>query len=651
MEKSKRTKVEYTVGGVCLVLLNILMAKSSWSFQTLWKLLVLDAVLLGLLFAAKKIDSHLSEKWKKVLNVVLWFLTVLFSSVAMQGIISRCFQVKNQYLAWNLLIGLVVLCVCTLFFRRVKTACILYTCLMTALALTDYYVTAFRGQPLMLSDFLSVWTAATVAGTYHFDVPLSLGIILAGIWEFLMIQVLFQRGEFPKNKKVKILRIGTGVTALGVIAVLAGNLKKVVPFEAVNLWETQNDYREKGLMYTLLAESQYMTVEKPEGYSKEEVKEILSNVKEADVSEDTAPENLIVIMNESWADLDVINTVKTDCEMTPYLKSLQDETSNGWLYVPVFGAGTAETEYEVLSGNCKNFLPTGSVAYRFYVHDPEYGMVYALKEQGYETVAMHPYAASNWNRNTAYEKLGFDSFISLENWQEELVPLRYFASDESTYKEVERVVDEKEEGQKLFVFCVTLQNHGGYDESTAGSFQNTVSLEYDTEYPEAEAYLSEINETDKAFRSLVKHYENAKERTMIVMFGDHQPAVEEGFYEELFGKAKSEYGVEDLQKRYITPYIIWTNYECEQTQEDMSANYLGSYILEKAGLQMTSYEREALQLKETVPVIGQGAVRDSMGDWYSILELPESYQEALDEYEKLQYSYLFDQAEEFSLLD
>ena len=66
---------------------------------------------------------------------------------------------------------------------------------------------------------------------------------------------------------------------------------------------------------------------------------------------------------------------------------------------------------------------------------------------------------------------------------------------------------------------------------------------------------------------------------------------------------------------------------------------------------MTSYEREALQLKETVPVIGQGAVRDSMGDWYSILELPESYQEALDEYEKLQYSYLFDQAEEFSLLD
>ena len=134
---------------------------------------------------------------------------------------------------------------------------------------------------------------------------------------------------------------------------------------------------------------------------------------------------------------------------------------------------------------------------------------------------------------------------------------------------------------------MTMQNHGGYDESTSGDFVSTVKLNYQNSYPLAETYLSEVNVTDQAFEKLVDYFKDHDEKTMIVMFGDHLPAIETEFYEDLFGKELSDLDMQELQKRYMTPYIIWTNYATERKVEDMSSNYLGSYILEKDGLKMS----------------------------------------------------------------
>ena len=188
---------------------------------------------------------------------------------------------------------------------------------------------------------------------------------------------------------------------------------------------------------------------------------------------------------------------------------------------------------------------------------------------------------------------------------------------------------------KLFTFCVTMRNHGGYDESTPGDFVSTVKLNYQKSYP--------LAETDQAFEKLVDYFKDRDEKAMIVMFGNQLPAIENKFYEELFGKELSDLDMQELQKRYMTPYIIWTNYATERKVEDMSSNYLGSYILEQAGLKMSAYQESLLALKGTVPIIGQGSICDSNGNWYSLDgDLPTECSEALNEYEILQYNNIFD---------
>ena len=126
-----------------------------------------------------------------------------------------------------------------------------------------------------------------------------------------------------------------------------------------------------------------------------------------------------------------------------------------------------------------SFLPSGSVPYQLYVRDPEYGLADILKSQGYYTIAMHPNKAHNWNRASVYPCMGFDEFISLENWGDEHRELlRNYVSDKATFEKIISLYEEKDADEKLFTFCVTMQNHGGYTVEDRAGFEPTVKLGY-----------------------------------------------------------------------------------------------------------------------------------------------------------------------------
>ena len=187
--------------------------------------------------------------------------------------------------------------------------------------------------------------------------------------------------------------------------------------------------------------------------------------------------------------------------------------------------------------------------------------------------------------------MGFDEFISIENWEDTIETVLWSASDETAYKKVIQAIQEKEKNEKQFIFLVTMQNHRGYN-ADEYNYHPTVSLNYDgAQYPQAETYLSAIKESDIAFKKLIEYFSNVEESTMIVMFGDHQLATEETLYEELFGKQISDLSLEEVQLRYKTPYLIWTNYESVSlSEQNMSSNFFGSYILQVAGLELTPYD-------------------------------------------------------------
>lgn len=616
------------------------------------------------LFAGDRIGETI-KKWRicKVLEWLFLILTppVLLGAVqlissfcldtdpahgSLAGALERMQWIEQGYILKNLLIGYGLLLLLILLLRKVRIACGMYSFLLIMITLVNFYVVQFRGQPFMLLDILGMGTAADVAGGYKFQLPVYIGVVLLLVMIYVCIQWKIQTLELgTKSTRNLALRLGAFAAVLLLLAVA---VPKWWSSLEVSLWNVSKEYVKKGYLYMLAGEGKYFSVEKPADYSIEKVDSITEEAEKkytasAASGNVTQPENIIMIMNESLADFESVGEISTDSEILPFIHSLKQNVKYGQLHVPTYGGGTARTEYEALTGNAMYFLPAGSVPYQLYVRDPEYGMADILKAQGYETIAMHPNRAANWNREKVYPSMGFDQFISKENWGDLYRDkIRSLESDKSTYDKIINIYEEKEKNQKLFTFCVTMQNHGGYGAETRNGYEPTVKLNYKKEYPQAETYLSLARESDSAFKDLLDYFEKAEEPTMIIMFGDHWPAIEDDFLSKVIGKDTGNLSLTESQTLYTTPYVIWTNYPSETKEQDISSNYLGSYILELAGAELSQYNQFLLNLKEELPVIGIDAVEDKDGNWYSSDDMPENYQKLIEDYNILQYNDQFE---------
>ena len=159
-----------------------------------------------------------------------------------------------------------------------------------------------------------------------------------------------------------------------------------------------------------------------------------------------------------------------------------------------------------------------------------------------------------------------------------------------------------------------MQNHGGYEDE----YEATVHLTDMTDMPMAEQYLSLIRESDQALQYLLEYYSQIDEPTMIVLFGDHQPSIEPEFYETLYGSPISELSPEKLVERYITPFIIWTNYETDcRMDEKMSVQYFPCAILERANLELTDYMCLLDTMYQSAPVVHIFGYYNSDYEWES----------------------------------
>lgn len=588
--------------------------------------------------------KYLSKNNSKVITVSLLFISPILNFLLCESIVGNLFKIEGSYILLNLFINYLLLGIIILLFKTTRTVLLFNTGFIVVISLVEYYVYKLRGRSFMLQDITSLKTATTVMGAYSFDMEVQIGIALIITLIFFYIIMLIPNLKLGRSVRKQI--IGAIATCMILGIVLSDNryLSRFPAF-SLDLWDIEANYQKKGFLVTLLAESQYLKNSPPEGYSvnviSDDVITITDNY-ENDVSSLITPNNLFVIMNESWADFRCIGEFEQQDTITPFMDELSENVIKGFLHMPVFGAGTANSEYEVLTGNSMQFINPSSIAYQLYISDPEWGMTTTLKQQGYKTFALHPNGASNWNRNIVYSKMQFDSFISSENWLfEQNETLRWYTNDISSFNALIDIYQSKDRNDKVFSFLVTMQNHGGYDWK---DYKSSVNLNYEEEYPLTEQYLSLIKETDKAFAYLIDYFEDVEDPTMVVMFGDHLPNVETSFYEMLFNSDWNDIELEDKQNLYKTPYIIWTNYdisEIEMGGVEMSSNYFGSYILQLAGLKLTDYNKCLLNFMEEMPVIGSGMVKDSKDNWYKIEEMPESLVKIYQQYYMLEYNNIF----------
>ena len=271
-----------------------------------------------------------------------------------------------------------------------------------------------------------------------------------------------------------------------------------------------------------------------------------------------------MVMNESLADMRVGRTDYTANELE-FWNSLIRNTVHGNLFVSTRGGGTSNTEFETLTGNSMAFLPAGSAPYVNLIRQPVFSLAHYFQNAGYQTAGLHLMDRSNYNRNTIYPLLGLSSFWALEDY-DSVDALRGYATDRDDYQKL-IALEESMANAPRFLFNVTIQNHGGY--SAPGDTPITVDLSHYGDYPEAELYLSLVTLSDEALKELIDHYQQVDESTMIIVYGDHQPALGDDTDEWLFGSNAGPLSM------FETPFLIWTNYPIESRNVgDMSANYL-----------------------------------------------------------------------------
>lgn len=504
--------------------------------------------------------------------------------------------------------------------------------------MVNRYLLRFRGRALFPADLLTLRTAVNVAGSYDYRFDAiqwaTFGVVAL---VFLAAAILpIDRERRPFTRRTLALALPAAALSAGFLYLFIFTGLTRDYGLATDLWTTRGN----GFVLNFSLCMKDFRVSRPEGYSSAAVGALANSVTVPE-AEGEQPVNVIVVMNESFSDLTVLPGVETNQDAIPFLRSLTENTVSGYAYASVFGGTTANSEYEFLTGNTTAFLPAGAVPYQMYVGGKSTSMVGQMNALGYRSVAMHPFYSSGWNRPAVYGNFGFDRALFFGDFQNPAW-VRDYVSDRSNYENLVRVYEEKEPGERLFIFNVTMQNHSAYNTDWINLERDTWAVgKYENRFATVDQYLSLMRESDRALEYLINYFARVDEPTVVCIFGDHQPQVATNFYTEVLGTAPDTALAE---KKQMVPFMIWANYDIEERSGvELSLNYLSTLLMETANLPQTGYQSYLGALWEEFPVVNTVGILDKDGTWYrSIDALPPERQEVLEEYQHLIYSNLFD---------
>ena len=511
----------------------------------------------------------------------------------------------------------------------------------------NHYLIAFRGRTLFPGDFLTLGTAANVAANYDYRLSQRQGLTLL-VMVLVILAMKFLPDEPRKKFSWKVFAPSAASSAVFLWLFFGTGMVERLGIEP-SMWTTRGN----GLFLNFAVCLKYMKVEQPDTYSTETLEALKAeygsdqaSVALTDPDGTVRPVNVIVIMNESFSDLSVLPGVETNMDAMPFLRSLTENTVKGYAYSSVFGGTTANSEYEFLTGNTTAFLPAGTVPYQMYVSEGDPSLVGQMKALGYTTVAAHPYRSSGWNRPSVYKNYGFDQVYFESDFQNRTYmrgdEKSGYVTDQCDYENLIRLYEEKEAGERLFLFNVTMQNHSGYQMSWDNlPRQVWLTGALEGRFQTVNQYLSLIYQSDQALEYLINYFSQVEEPTMILFFGDHQPQVATNFYTDVLGENPD---TALAQKKQMVPFFLWANYDIPEAQGvELSLNCLSGLLMDAANLPMTGYQKFLSQLWEEAPVINTVGTRDAAGTWYGENEsLPAALDGAVEEYRVLLYNNVFD---------
>lgn len=560
------------------------------------------------------------EKIKNYLLIILIFLiTYIIMALLNEMEIKNIFNLKKIIL--NYLIILSIFFIIKAVTGKIKIASIITSFLFFIFEIINYTVTQVRGISLSISDIYSIKTAMGVAKGIRLELNIKFYIsVILFIGTIILIHLL------KNEKENKIKRIINLILGIGIILIILN-----LPYlNKIGIWDINDCYKNYGSGLTILRMAKDLKINKPKEYNKQKIKEYLNNYEEENIKQNEV--NVIVIMNESFADLNKIYNLPLKQDNIPFFHSLENEIKIGKMHSSQYGGGTANVEYEFLTQNTTAFLPVGSTPYQQYIKKNTNSIVSYMNKLDYKTYGIHSWYKTGYSRGKMYKYFGFKNTKFKEDMENLSYEYNEYSSDLSTYQEVINELENKKEDEKIFSFVLTMQNHLPY------IHQEPNGIEYVQDDIILNNYLQIQHKADEALEIFINYLKNKNEKTIVLFFGDHQPNL------ELSERYELRYEFIEDNKDYIVPFFIWTNYEENiEYPDETSTNYLQSILLENAKLPKDSYSMYIKELQESIPVITTQYYIDRDGNRYKIDDSTSPYYDKVKEYESVVYYKLFDE--------
>ena len=516
--------------------------------------------------------------WSLILNLVIETLG-RFSTTSVWGGIQFFFD-KPLVFLYNAMILFATLLVASVFRRRVFVFTIV-TIFWLTVGIINGVILTQRMTPFTVKDLSILDDGLTIVTNYLSTTEIVLACI-AVLLALLGLIFLFVKG--PKKKEpvkwkrnlaavILVFFMTFGATSLMI------KLEKVETFFG-NLAYAYQDY---GVVYCFINTWLNTGISKPSGYSEESILSIFDEDELGadhamlleNKDEDENYPNILFLQLESFIDPSTVNTIELSKDAIPNFRKLSKEYSSGELTVPACGAGTANVEFEVLTGLSVKFFGPGEYPYKAILKEKAAeSLAFDLKSLGFGTHAIHNHRAVFYNRNTVFANIGFDTFTSVEYMKDVEKTPKNWAKDHVLIEAITDALDSTE--SRDMIYTISVQGHGKYPPEQVienPEIEVTKAEDEETKW-KWEYYVNQVYEMDQFIGELVETLSDYDEPVILAMYGDHIPAID---IEE-----------EDLDNKnlYGTQYIIWSNFDMPKEDEDLYTYQLAAHIMEQIDMEV-----------------------------------------------------------------
>ncbi|WP_198038606.1 LTA synthase family protein [Planococcus lenghuensis] len=519
--------------------------------------------------------------------IVLPVLTLIVSEVIVRQVTAMSFEEwRVNYSERFVLNMLLLLALFNLLFilprKWFMLTSLMLSGVLIAFAFANKMKMELRHAPIAIGDFALLGELGGLENPIGFNIGMFFGIGLAFI--AVVFVIFFVIPRYKENWIIKCTAFFISATFLFVVWTdYPYSPMQKAKFENT-WWQLEVGMTRNGLFgnFALLAKN--TQIEPPSGYSRNAVQEISDTYIPEPGTASEKP-NVIFLMSESFVDPYEFGEEHFAADPVPNFRKLYKDSLHGDMYSPEFGGGTANVEFEALTGFSRQFLPPNSIAYQLYIKDPLPSVAYEFREAGYDTTAIHSFYGWYYQRQDVYKMLGFNRFISGE-----FMDLDYpngsghgFPNDKHITNSILAAMDNSEE--RDFIHAVSTEAHMPYTPLEDSEFLKTDTLQKETRQY-LNRFTEKMHSVDEELGRLIDEIEKREEPAIVVFFGDHYPSFDNN--EQVFGAAGADIAndmtgnYEDFLATHKLPYFIWSSERDEPQELDVTPNQFGPIVLDMA---------------------------------------------------------------------